>query len=135
MTDNEKENWIPQVYKLEELTYILYSHSSGAMKALRNYEGDIRYLISLGFYQMAQQTYLSIFDFYNGNDDLERGEYDQLLEAFQSFERELTSFISTKDDNSSWLESQFDAYKKEHRVYIEMVKELREQRRMINKAT
>ncbi|KQL57224.1 MULTISPECIES: hypothetical protein [Bacillaceae] len=125
MTEEERRDWLQQVFKLEELTYMLYSHSSDAMKSLENYEGDNRYVISLGFYQMAHQTFLAIFELYRNNDVLERGEYDQLIEAYQSFERNLTELIREKDTNSSWLQTQYESYKDAHGVYVKMVQDLR----------
>ncbi len=96
MTEEERQDWRKQVFKLEELTYMLYSHCNDAMEVLDNYDGENRYVVSLGFYQMAHQTFLSIFELYRNNEVLERGEYDQLIEAYQSFERNLTELIREK---------------------------------------
>ncbi|RKD20973.1 hypothetical protein BEP19_14915 [Ammoniphilus oxalaticus] len=73
------------------------------------YEGDVSFQLSLGFLQIANQSYLTAKNlcFEQG---LETFEIQLFFESFNNYRFELKEYVVKRDDNPSWLSSRYDQF-------------------------
>jgi len=87
-----------------------YTDVNDSYESLENYDGDMRYQLAISFLGMSYQGYLFAKQFYYGNEDIQRGEFDDYFEAYENFKFEMNKVISEKDKNTSWLFSRLEQF-------------------------
>jgi len=130
---NSHEEFVENVIYAEKKVQLLRSHCFDARKVISNYEGENKYVVALGFYQMAHQTYLHLAEFYRNEISIRSSELEDVLNEYEAFQINAREYIRIKDNNPSWLDSSFDKFKRACDEYAERVKVLKEDQKRLNK--
>lgn len=79
---------------------------------LSNYEGDLKYSLSLNYLSMSNQCYLEMKRVYRFN-RLNHYEIEPFFRDYEEFKLQLKQVITEeKDDNTSFLSSSYDTFTK-----------------------
>jgi hypothetical protein len=106
MSNKEVEEMLVSVSYMQDLLHSIFSDASDAYVVLSNHDGDTKYILSLNYLSMSYQSYLEMRRVYHNN-QLEHYEIDPFFRAYDDFKFQLKQIITEKDNNTSWLLSQY----------------------------
>ncbi len=104
------ENWKSDVFYLQGLIQQAYTDVNDSYESLETYDGDKKYQLAVSFLGMSYQGYLFAKQFYYGNKDIQRGEFDNYFGAYENFKFEMNKVISERGTNTSWLFSRLEQF-------------------------
>jgi len=100
--DKETENFLYDLTYFQEVMHMVYSDAYEAYDALEQHDGENNYIISLGYLNMANQSFVELNRFKNEK-ALETYEISPFFNAYLEYKHELKEVITNKDTNTSWL--------------------------------
>jgi hypothetical protein len=99
---NEQDDFKYHVPYFKDMLDYAYSDALNSYDVLMNYDGDLKYQMSLSYFNMSFQSYLEAKRVRHLH-ELYHYEIEPFFTAYDDFKFQLKQVITEKDNNTSWL--------------------------------